>query len=196
MLTYCKLLINCSPTCNKATTWFFEYSCNCQSEAGVYTKRCFVCCTRQHIFIPLLPPHLIDYCTAPMPYVIGLHASLLKVWPSHCTTSATDVVNPSYCSCCCRSCVRTNLVTRSFSMLTRVRFCRSTTTCHAFRTTSYVDHLVIQQPTTLVIPRSVAGVELAEAPARRQVRQEHECHGWRWTGSSLPQGDGLPHWYD
>ena len=34
---------------------------------------------RQHIFIPLLPPHLIDYCTAPMPFVIGIHTSLLKV---------------------------------------------------------------------------------------------------------------------
>ena len=39
---------------------------------------------RQHIFIPLLPPHLIDYCTAPMPFVIGIHTSLLKVHV-HCT---------------------------------------------------------------------------------------------------------------
>ncbi|XP_068448544.1 DENN domain-containing protein 1B [Clinocottus analis] len=30
----------------------------------------------QHIFIPVLPPHLLDYCCAPMPYIIGVHASL------------------------------------------------------------------------------------------------------------------------
>uniref|UniRef100_A0A3B5M581 DENN domain containing 1C n=1 Tax=Xiphophorus couchianus TaxID=32473 RepID=A0A3B5M581_9TELE len=29
----------------------------------------------QHIFIPVLPPHLLDYC-APMPYLIGVHTSL------------------------------------------------------------------------------------------------------------------------
>ncbi|XP_035268938.1 DENN domain-containing protein 1B isoform X1 [Anguilla anguilla] len=32
----------------------------------------------QHIFIPVLPPHLLDYCCAPMPYVIGVHLSLLE----------------------------------------------------------------------------------------------------------------------
>ncbi|XP_029918842.1 DENN domain-containing protein 1B isoform X2 [Myripristis murdjan] len=30
----------------------------------------------QHIFIPILPPHLLDYCCAPMPYLIGVHSSL------------------------------------------------------------------------------------------------------------------------
>ncbi|XP_070773272.1 DENN domain-containing protein 1B [Enoplosus armatus] len=30
----------------------------------------------QHIFIPVLPPHLLDYCCAPMPYLIGVHTSL------------------------------------------------------------------------------------------------------------------------
>ncbi|XP_005743745.1 DENN domain-containing protein 1C isoform X1 [Pundamilia nyererei] len=30
----------------------------------------------QHIFIPVLPPHLLDYCCAPMPYLIGVHSSL------------------------------------------------------------------------------------------------------------------------
>ncbi|XP_054460189.1 DENN domain-containing protein 1B [Anoplopoma fimbria] len=30
----------------------------------------------QHIFIPVLPPHLLDYCCAPMPYFIGVHTSL------------------------------------------------------------------------------------------------------------------------
>ncbi|XP_043094031.1 DENN domain-containing protein 1B isoform X2 [Puntigrus tetrazona] len=30
----------------------------------------------QHIFIPVLPPHLLDYCCAPMPYLIGIHSSL------------------------------------------------------------------------------------------------------------------------
>ncbi|XP_064416761.1 DENN domain-containing protein 1B isoform X2 [Latimeria chalumnae] len=30
----------------------------------------------QHIYIPVLPPHLLDYCCAPMPYLIGVHSSL------------------------------------------------------------------------------------------------------------------------
>ncbi|KAL6468652.1 hypothetical protein MHYP_G00221760 [Metynnis hypsauchen] len=29
----------------------------------------------QHIYIPVLPPHLLDYCCAPMPYLIGVHLS-------------------------------------------------------------------------------------------------------------------------
>ncbi|XP_072804878.1 DENN domain-containing protein 1B isoform X5 [Vicugna pacos] len=32
----------------------------------------------QHIFIPVLPPHLLDYCCAPMPYLIGIHSSLIE----------------------------------------------------------------------------------------------------------------------
>ncbi|XP_060710943.1 DENN domain-containing protein 1B-like isoform X2 [Hemiscyllium ocellatum] len=32
----------------------------------------------QHIYIPVLPPHLLDYCCAPMPYVIGIHSSLME----------------------------------------------------------------------------------------------------------------------
>ncbi|XP_074541529.1 DENN domain-containing protein 1B isoform X2 [Halichoeres trimaculatus] len=32
----------------------------------------------QHIFIPVLPPHLLDYCCAPMPYLIGVHTSLAE----------------------------------------------------------------------------------------------------------------------
>ncbi|KAM6166225.1 DENN domain-containing protein 1B [Erethizon dorsatum] len=32
----------------------------------------------QHIYIPVLPPHLLDYCCAPMPYLIGIHSSLLE----------------------------------------------------------------------------------------------------------------------
>ncbi|XP_008404787.1 DENN domain-containing protein 1B isoform X1 [Poecilia reticulata] len=32
----------------------------------------------QHIFIPVLPPHLLDYCCAPMPYFVGVHYSLLE----------------------------------------------------------------------------------------------------------------------
>uniref|UniRef100_A0A3Q2NT63 DENN domain containing 1B n=1 Tax=Fundulus heteroclitus TaxID=8078 RepID=A0A3Q2NT63_FUNHE len=32
----------------------------------------------QHIFIPVLPPHLLDYCCAPMPYFVGVHSSLLE----------------------------------------------------------------------------------------------------------------------
>ncbi|XP_069465559.1 DENN domain-containing protein 1A isoform X2 [Ambystoma mexicanum] len=32
----------------------------------------------QHVYIPVLPPHLMDYCCAPMPYLIGIHASLME----------------------------------------------------------------------------------------------------------------------
>ncbi|XP_074836444.1 DENN domain-containing protein 1C [Carettochelys insculpta] len=32
----------------------------------------------QHIYIPTLPPHLLDYCCAPMPYLIGIHSSLME----------------------------------------------------------------------------------------------------------------------
>ncbi|XP_078387414.1 DENN domain-containing protein 1B-like isoform X1 [Cetorhinus maximus] len=32
----------------------------------------------QHIYIPVLPPHLLDYCCAPMPYLIGIHCSLME----------------------------------------------------------------------------------------------------------------------
>nr|XP_033816551.1 DENN domain-containing protein 1A isoform X3 [Geotrypetes seraphini] len=32
----------------------------------------------QHVYIPVLPPHLLDYCCAPMPFLIGVHASLME----------------------------------------------------------------------------------------------------------------------
>ncbi|XP_063305705.1 DENN domain-containing protein 1C isoform X1 [Pelobates fuscus] len=32
----------------------------------------------QHIYIPTLPPHLLDYIGAPMPYLIGVHSSLME----------------------------------------------------------------------------------------------------------------------
>uniref|UniRef100_A0A4W4FBF6 UDENN domain-containing protein n=1 Tax=Electrophorus electricus TaxID=8005 RepID=A0A4W4FBF6_ELEEL len=32
----------------------------------------------QHVYIPVLPQHLIDYCCAPMPYLIGIHSSLME----------------------------------------------------------------------------------------------------------------------
>jgi len=32
----------------------------------------------QHIFIPILPTHLIDYCCAPMPFLLGVHASMME----------------------------------------------------------------------------------------------------------------------
>ncbi|XP_038600667.1 DENN domain-containing protein 1B isoform X2 [Tachyglossus aculeatus] len=32
----------------------------------------------QHIYIPVLPPHILDYCCAPMPYLIGVHLSLME----------------------------------------------------------------------------------------------------------------------
>ncbi|XP_038142307.1 DENN domain-containing protein 1B isoform X2 [Cyprinodon tularosa] len=43
----------------------------------------------QHIFIPVLPPHLLDYCCAPMPYFVGVHYSLLE---RVCSRSLEDVV--------------------------------------------------------------------------------------------------------
>ncbi|XP_062867775.1 DENN domain-containing protein 1A isoform X4 [Trichomycterus rosablanca] len=32
----------------------------------------------QHVYIPVLPQHLIDYCCAPMPYFIGVHSGLIE----------------------------------------------------------------------------------------------------------------------
>ncbi|KAG7280811.1 hypothetical protein CRUP_035476 [Coryphaenoides rupestris] len=32
----------------------------------------------QHVYIPVLPQHLLDYCCAPMPYLIGVHTSLME----------------------------------------------------------------------------------------------------------------------
>ncbi|KAM6962534.1 DENN domain-containing protein 1B [Aplochiton taeniatus] len=43
----------------------------------------------QHIFIPVLPSHLLDYCCAPMPYLVGVHLSLLEAMLSR---SLEDVV--------------------------------------------------------------------------------------------------------
>ncbi|XP_063282165.1 DENN domain-containing protein 1B isoform X2 [Pelobates fuscus] len=43
----------------------------------------------QHIYIPVLPPHLLDYCCAPMPYLIGVHFSLMERLKSR---SLDDVV--------------------------------------------------------------------------------------------------------
>nr|XP_019566323.1 PREDICTED: DENN domain-containing protein 1C isoform X1 [Rhinolophus sinicus]XP_019566324.1 PREDICTED: DENN domain-containing protein 1C isoform X1 [Rhinolophus sinicus] len=34
--------------------------------------------TWEHVLIPTLPPHLLDYSCAPMPYLIGVHASLAE----------------------------------------------------------------------------------------------------------------------
>jgi len=34
--------------------------------------------TWQHIFIPIIPQSLINYCCAPMPFVIGVHSSMMK----------------------------------------------------------------------------------------------------------------------
>ena len=33
----------------------------------------------EHVLIPIMPKHLLDYCLAPMPFVVGLHSSLLEV---------------------------------------------------------------------------------------------------------------------
>jgi hypothetical protein len=32
----------------------------------------------QHIFIPIMPHHLKDYCAAPMPFLMGVHSSLME----------------------------------------------------------------------------------------------------------------------
>ena len=32
----------------------------------------------QHIFIPVLPPRLLGYCSAPMPFLLGVHSSMLQ----------------------------------------------------------------------------------------------------------------------
>ncbi|XP_038045770.1 DENN domain-containing protein 1B-like isoform X2 [Patiria miniata] len=31
----------------------------------------------QHIYIPVMPAHLIDYCCAPMPFLVGVHSSFM-----------------------------------------------------------------------------------------------------------------------
>ena len=32
----------------------------------------------QHVFVPILPNKLIDYVCAPMPYILGIHSSMLQ----------------------------------------------------------------------------------------------------------------------
>ncbi|XP_028394676.1 DENN domain-containing protein 1A-like isoform X2 [Dendronephthya gigantea] len=32
----------------------------------------------QHVFIPVMPPSLLDYCSAPMPFLVGVHSSLME----------------------------------------------------------------------------------------------------------------------
>ncbi|XP_041815412.1 DENN domain-containing protein 1A isoform X2 [Chelmon rostratus] len=64
----------------------------------LYERRILICCSKlstltacvhgsaamlypmhwQHVYIPVLPQHLLDYCCAPMPYLIGVHSSLLE----------------------------------------------------------------------------------------------------------------------
>ncbi|KAJ8384876.1 hypothetical protein AAFF_G00196840 [Aldrovandia affinis] len=64
----------------------------------LFERRILICCTKlstltscihgsaamlypmfwQHVFIPVLPQYLIDYCCAPMPYLIGVHSSLME----------------------------------------------------------------------------------------------------------------------
>ncbi|XP_029941120.1 DENN domain-containing protein 1A isoform X2 [Salarias fasciatus] len=65
----------------------------------LYERRILICCSKlstltacvhgsaamlfpmhwQHVYIPVLPQHLLDYCCAPMPYLIGVHSSLMEV---------------------------------------------------------------------------------------------------------------------
>ncbi|XP_064210394.1 DENN domain-containing protein 1A-like isoform X1 [Anguilla rostrata] len=64
----------------------------------LYERRIIICCSKlstltacvhgsaamlypmywQHVYIPVLPQHLVDYCCAPMPYLIGVHSSLME----------------------------------------------------------------------------------------------------------------------
>ncbi|KAM4532001.1 DENN domain-containing protein 1A isoform 2-T2 [Fundulus diaphanus] len=64
----------------------------------LYERRILICCSKlstltacvhgsaamlypmywQHVYIPVLPQHLLDYCCAPMPFLIGVHASLME----------------------------------------------------------------------------------------------------------------------
>uniref|UniRef100_A0A3Q3JK80 UDENN domain-containing protein n=1 Tax=Monopterus albus TaxID=43700 RepID=A0A3Q3JK80_MONAL len=64
----------------------------------LYERRLLICCSKlstltacvhgsaamlypmhwQHVYIPVLPQHLLDYCCAPMPYLIGVHSSLME----------------------------------------------------------------------------------------------------------------------
>ncbi|XP_062410946.1 DENN domain-containing protein 1A isoform X4 [Sardina pilchardus] len=64
----------------------------------LYERRVLLCCSKlstltacvhgaaallypmywQHVYIPVLPQHLVDYCCAPMPYLIGVHSSLME----------------------------------------------------------------------------------------------------------------------
>uniref|UniRef100_A0A8D3CNA9 DENN/MADD domain containing 1A n=1 Tax=Scophthalmus maximus TaxID=52904 RepID=A0A8D3CNA9_SCOMX len=64
----------------------------------LYERRVLICCSKlstltacvhgsaamlypmhwQHVYIPVLPQHLLDYCCAPMPYLIGVHSSLME----------------------------------------------------------------------------------------------------------------------
>ncbi|KAM8827588.1 DENN domain-containing protein 1A isoform 2-T2 [Spinachia spinachia] len=64
----------------------------------LYERRVVICCSKlstltacvhgstamlypmhwQHVYIPVLPQHLLDYCCAPMPYLIGVHSSLME----------------------------------------------------------------------------------------------------------------------
>lgn len=37
----------------------------------------------QHIFIPILPKHLVDYLLAPMPFLIGVPRTVMEVHFSH-----------------------------------------------------------------------------------------------------------------
>eukprot|EP00045_Choanoeca_perplexa_P018412 m.291111 g.291111 ORF g.291111 m.291111 type:complete len:893 (-) comp17812_c0_seq4:1881-4559(-) len=52
-------------------------------DLGRLSKGCFACDLAlfplhwQQVFIPILPDHLLDYCSAPVPYVVGVHKSLM-----------------------------------------------------------------------------------------------------------------------
>ena len=60
--------------------------CSCQYDpavlvAGKRLELAYLAITdaqRQYIFIPVVPPSLLNYCTAPMPFVVGIHASHLN----------------------------------------------------------------------------------------------------------------------
>lgn len=46
----------------------------------------------QHIFIPVLPTHLLDYLSAPMPFLIGVPTATLSV----CIHDVHFLLHPSH----------------------------------------------------------------------------------------------------
>ncbi|KAJ8260973.1 hypothetical protein COCON_G00166960 [Conger conger] len=91
----------CIPENRSLTEYFVEVDINNILHlyaSMLFERRILICCTKlstltscvhgsaamlypmfwQHVYIPVLPQYLIDYCGAPMPYLIGVHSSLME----------------------------------------------------------------------------------------------------------------------